>query len=265
MDIQNKKVFHIIDVHCHLEQKDYDKDRDKVVEECRKAGLKAIITSCARPGDFDLTMQMVEKHNGFVFATCGIHPEFIKEIKPAEADDFLERIKENRDRIAGIGEVGLDYAWVKEPEWRRKQAELFAQLIGFAKELKKPLVIHSRDAYEDSLKILEQEDAGRAVMHMFGANHLVKRVIENGYSVSLNAIVLRSKKHRKVARDMPLERMMLETDAPWLHPEGKGRNDPRAIKVVAEKIAEIKRLEFSEVWEQCAKNAIEFFNLPVKI
>ena len=255
----------MIDVHCHLEQKDYEKDRSLIISECKKAGLKAIITSCARPRDFDLTMQIIEKHRGFVFATCGIHPEFIKEIKPSEIDAFLDKIKENRDRIVGIGEIGLDYNWVKEKEWQEKQRELFIQMIDFAKELKKPLVIHSRDAYEDSLKILEQEDAKQVMLHMFGANHLVKRILEDEYYVSLNAIVLRSKKHRKIARDMPLESLMLETDAPWLHPEGRGRNDPRTIRLVAERIAKIKKLEFQEVWSACARNAVQFFGLPVKI
>lgn len=255
----------MIDVHCHIEQPPFSRDRDKVISECRKAGLKAIITSCARPKDFDLTMEILEKHKGFVFTTCGIHPEFIKKIKPKEIDSFLDKIRDNKDRLIGIGEIGLDYNWVKEPEWQERQRELFIQMIGFAKELKKPLVIHSRDAYEDSLKILEQEDAKQVLLHMFGANHLVTRVLEDGYSVSLNAIILRSKKHKKIARDMPLESLMLETDAPWLHPEGKGRNDPRTIRLVAEKIVGIKKLEFQEVWKTCAENAVSFFDLPVKL
>lgn len=252
----------MIDVHCHLEQEDYDKDRDEVIEKCKKE-LDAVITSCAHPSDFDLTLELVEKHKGFIFCTVGIHPEYIKEIKEREKDDFLDRIKENKRKIVGIGEVGLDYFWIKEDEWRKKQRELFVEFITFANDLKLPLVIHARDAFEDAIKILEQEDAKKVLMHMFGARHLLTRVIENGWMVSLNTIVLRSKKHKKIARDIPLKLLLLETDSPWLHPEGK-RNTPLTVRMVAESIAEIKKISLNEVDKAITSNAISFFNLQLK-
>jgi len=258
----------MIDVHCHLEQKDYDKDRDEIIEKCRKE-LKAVITSCAHPRDFDLTMQMVEKYKNFVFATCGIHPEYIKEVPEKEIDEFIEKIKQNKDRIVAIGEIGLDFFWIKEPEWQQKQKELFIRLIDLSKELKKPLVIHSRDAYEETLRILEEEDAKEVDMHMFGDHHLTKRIVDNDWFISINTIILKSKSHKKIARDCSLERLMLETDAPWLAPkkllEGiDERNDPTSIKLVAERIAEIKKLNFEEVWNKCGENAIKFFKLPLQ-
>ncbi len=257
----------MIDVHCHLEQPDYENDRDEVIEKCKKE-LKAVITSCAHPNDLSLTLQLVEKYKGFIFCTAGIHPEYIKEISEKAKDEFLEQVKANRDKIVGIGEIGLDFFWIKEEKWQAKQKELFLELINFAKELKKPLVIHARKAFDECVNILERADAKKVLMHMFGANHLVKRIVENGWYVSMNAIVLRSKKHKKVIRDMPLEKIMLETDSPWLAPkkllEGvEARNDPTSIRIVAEKIAEIKKLSFQEVWEKCGANAIRFFNLPV--
>lgn len=258
----------MIDAHCHLEQKEYEGEMDAVIKSCKAAGLKAIVTSCARPQDFARTMSITGKYTNFVFPTIGIHPEFIKEITPKAIDAFFDIIRKNSDKIVGIGETGLDYNWVKEPEWREKQKELFIRMIGLANELKKPLVIHAREAYEDVIDILEQESAKHVQMHMFGANQLVNRVMDNGWHVSMNAIILKSKKHKKVARDMPLDKLMLETDAPWLAPEGWSpdgkqtkRNDPRAIRMVAEKIAEIKKLPFEEVWQQCGKNAVEFFKL----
>jgi TatD DNase family protein len=249
----------MIDVHCHLEQQDFSSDRDEVIEKCKKE-LKAIITCCAHPKDFNLTLNLVEKYAGFVFATFGIHPEFIKEISEKEKDEFLEKIKENKNKVVGIGEIGLDFFEVKESDWQKKQKELFVELINFSKELKLPLVIHARNAYDEVVKILEQEDAKKVLMHMFGANHLVKRVVENGWYISTNTIVLKSKKHKKVVKDIPLERIMLETDSPWLGVEGK-RNDPLSVKIVAEKIAEIKQKSFEEVDETTTKNAINFFNL----
>jgi len=256
----------MIDVHCHLEQDDYSSDRDEVIERCKKE-LKAVITSCAHPRDFDLTMQLTEGYKNFVFASCGIHPEYIKEVSEKEIDEFIEKIKQNKDNLVAIGECGLDFFWVREPEWQQKQKDLFIRLIELSKELKKPLVIHSREAYEETLRILEQEDAKEVDMHMFGDYHLANRIIGNDWFISINTIILRSKGHKKIARDCPLDRLMLETDAPWLSSkkllEGVDeRNDPTSIRLVAEKIAEIKKIGFEEVWKKCGENAINFFKLP---
>ena len=252
----------MIDVHCHLEQPDYEKDRDAVVENCRKQ-LRAVITSCAHPKDLDLTLRIVAKYDGFVFATLGIHPEHIKEITAKEVDAFLERIKENKERIVGIGETGLDYYWVKEENWRDKQKELFIGMIALAKGLNLPLVIHSRDAYEDTVKTLEAQNAKSVVLHMFGANQLTERVVDNSWFISMNTIVLKSKKHRKVVRDTPLQQLLLETDAPWLAPEGLAsrRNDPTAVRFVVDKIAEIKRVDPQQVDRMTTENAIKVFHL----
>jgi TatD DNase family protein len=254
----------MIDVHCHLEQKDYEKDRDEVIEKCRKE-LKAIITCCAHPEDFDLTLHMVEKYKNFVFASVDIHPQYVKEISEKEKDEFFDLIKKNKEKFVAIGETGLDYNWTKEEEWRRKQKEWFVESIALAKELKLPLVIHSWDADEEAIEILEKEDAKEVLMHMFESNDLTKRVVDNGWFISTNAIILKSKKRKKVVRDTPIEQLLLETDAPWLAPDnfGSKRNDPTAIKTVAEKIAEIKKTSFDEIWSKCGKNAVEFFDLPI--
>ncbi len=254
----------MIDAHCHMEQHDYDKDRDEIIQACKASGLKAIITCCAHPRDWELTMQMVERHSDFVFACAAIHPEYIKDLQEHQIEEFIELLKSNKEKIVAIGETGLDYKWTKEHEWRAKQAELFRKFIAFSKKLHKPLVIHARDAYDEVVKILEEENAKRVMLHMFGANQLVKRIVDNGWFVSMNAIVLKSKKHGKVIRDVPLGRLMLETDSPWLSPAG-GRNDPRSIKAVAEKIAEIKKLQFDEVWQKTAENAVELFSLDVRL
>jgi len=254
----------MIDTHCHLEQKDYDNDRDDVIKKCIDAGLKGIITCCAHPDDFRLTMEMVEKYKGFIFATVSIHPEYIKEINDKVVEQFFDVIRKNSDKIVGIGETGLDYYWIKEPEWREKQKELFEKHIQLAFELDKPIVIHARDAFDDTIEILESFNCRRVQMHMFGAHHLTKRVVDNGWFISVNTILFRSKKHKKIVRDTPLENLLLETDAPWLGLGGK-RNDPTAIVKVAEKIAEIKKVSFEEVWIRCARNAVRFYELPLKI
>jgi TatD DNase family protein len=255
----------MIDVHCHLEQKDYDKDRNEIIESCKRE-LKAVITSCAHPRDFELTMELVENYKGFVFASCGIHPEYVKGVSEKEKDDFLDLIVKNKEKIVAIGETGLDYWYIKEDEWQKRQKELFIELIDLAKELDKPLIIHSREVFEETLNVLENQDAKKVMFHMWGANSLLNRILERGWFISMNTIILKSKKHKKIARDIPLERLMLETDSPWLAPkkllEGlEARNDPRSIKIVAEKISEIKKLPFEEIWQKCGENAVKFFDL----
>ncbi|MEM5772917.1 MAG: TatD family hydrolase [Candidatus Aenigmatarchaeota archaeon] len=248
----------MIDVHCHLEQPDYDSDREEVIENCKKE-LKAIITSCAHPKDFDLTMQLVEKHKGFVFATVGIHPEYIKEVSEKEKEEFFELVRKNRDKIIGIGEVGLDFI-IEEQEWREKQKEMFCKFISLAKELNMPLIIHARKAFAEAIEILEKQEAKNVLMHFFSAKELLDKVKENFWYISVNTTVLTSKKIKKIVRDMPIERILTETDAPWLGPEGK-RNDSRSIKLVIKKIAEIKKLSEEEVEKKTTENAINFFNL----
>jgi TatD DNase family protein len=255
----------LIDVHCHFEQKDYDADRDNVIEKCKQQ-LRAVITCCAHPKDFDLTMQLIEKYRGFIFATVGIHPEYIKEISEQEKDEFLDLIKANKEKFVAIGECGLDFAWIKEPEWREKQKQQFIQFIHFANDLKKPLVVHSRNAYEEVVKILEQEDAKQVLLHLFGDNKLVGKLVDNKWYVSIGPIVLRSKKHFQITRDMPIEFLLTETDAPWNAPEiflegKKVRNDSTSIKIVIERISEIKKLSFNDIDKITTENAIKFFNL----
>ncbi len=257
----------MIDSHCHLEQKDYNKDRDEIIEQCKKE-LKAVVTSCAHPKDFELTMQIAKKHKDFVFSSAGIHPEYINDLRENEKDEILEKIKQNRKNIFAIGEIGLDYFWVKETGWRKKQEELFAEMINFAKELKKPVVVHSRDAMEDTIRILEQEDAKQVMLHLFGAKQFLQRVTDNKWFISIGPIIARSKNHKKIARDFPLERILLETDSPWFGGEKDGktlRGTPLNIRIPAEKISEEKKLPFEQVWKHCGRTAVKFFGLPIEI
>src|SRR3989338_2355186 len=205
----------MIDVHCHLEQPNFEKDLDKVIENCKQAGLKAVITSCPNPKDFDRTMEIASKYSGFVFTCFGLHPEYIKEFSEKEVDEWMEKLKQNKNKMVGLGEVGLDFYWVKGANWQQKQKEQFKELIRFSKEIRKPLVVHCRDAYEETIKILEDEDAKKVLLHMFGGKNLLQRVVENNWLISMNYLVARSKDYKKIARDIPLENLTLETDAPW--------------------------------------------------
>jgi TatD DNase family protein len=251
----------MIDVHCHLEQRDYDKDRDEIIEKCKKE-LKAVITSCAHPRDFDLTLQLADKYKNFVFASCGIHPEYIKEISEKEIEETIEKIKQNKDKIVAIGETGMDKFWVQEVDWQSKQKDLFIDLISLAKKIDKPLVVHSRDAYKDVIEILESENAKKVLLHLWGDKNLIKTIIDNGWHISVGPILLKSKNHKKMIRDMPLERIMSETDSPWFGVEEK-RGVPTNVKFVVQKISEIKKMSIENVDRITTQNAVKFFSLNI--
>ena len=255
----------MIDAHCHLEQSDYNLDRAAVIKECRQK-LKAVITCCADPRDWAITKLLIGEYKGFVYAIAGIHPEFIKDISKDEINKFIDVIKKEAKagNIKAIGEVGLDYYWIKENVLREKQKELFIRFIELSKELNLPLVVHSRDAVFECIEILEDKGMKnkRVLMHLMGDKTLVKKIVDNGWMISVGPGILKSKETRKVARDCPLTHLMLETDSPWFGLGSRGM--PLNVFKAAEKIAETKKVSVEEIEKQTDKNSINFFNLPIK-
>ena len=261
----------MIDTHCHLEQSDYDHDRSTVVARSRR-GLHAIVVSCVHPRNFISTVQLVTKYRGFVFATASIHPSYVRDIEERGVNDYLKQIASMRHNLVGIGETGLDYNWVKDSQWRERQKHLFVQFIKLGNELQLPLVIHSRDATEKVLCVLKQYAETPIHMHMFTRRSALPQVIDQGWFISVNTLLLQSKTVRKIVRDCPMDRLMLETDAPWLgvgedgkiKPKDEVRNEPTAVRAVAQKIAEIKKLTIDEVDAQTTKNAVDFYHLVLE-
>ncbi|MFH1327362.1 MAG: TatD family hydrolase [Candidatus Bathyarchaeota archaeon] len=247
----------MIDVHCHLTQPDYDSDRGEVIERCRQ-GLKAVVTSCAHPKDFSSTMQLVEQYPKFIFCTVGIHPTYVKEIGETE-NNFIDLVEKNREKVNGIGEVGLDFK-IQENEFREQQKKLFISFMKLSEKIKLPLIIHSRAAFKEAMELLESYRMKNVLMHFFTARELLNKVIENDWYISVNTTLLTSKKIKKIVRDLPLERILTETDAPWLGLE-KERNEPSSVKLVVEKIAQIKKLSFDEADSVTTENAQRFFSL----
>jgi len=252
----------MIDAHCHLEQDAYKNDLDQVIELCKKEGLKALVSVCAHPKDFDRSLEIVGKYKNYVFLCASIHPEFIKEINPKHVDEYFDRLKENKDKLVAIGETGGDYFWVREPDWQKKQMGLFIQHIELAKELKKPLVVHCRDAFEDVFRVLENQDAKKVMLHLFSGHKFIGRVVENNWWISVGPLVAKSKNHKKIVEKIPLERIMLETDSPWFG-QNNERGLPINVKIPCEKIAEVKKIRFEDVWRQTGNNTIRFFELGV--
>ncbi len=252
----------MIDSHCHLEQKDFDKDRGELLKEWKK-NLKAIVTTCACPKDWELTKKIVKENKGFVYAVAAVHPIYAKEVSDKEFDRFIEIYKKEakQENLVGIGEVGLEYHHIKDKKLREKQVKRFKRFIELAKEVDLPLVVHLRDAHLEGVEILEKEGMKekKVLLHMFCDNKLTKRVIENKWFISVGPGIQKSKTIRKIARDMPMDKILLETDSPWF---GDGvRGTPLNVLKPAQKIAEIKKISIDEVEKQTDKNAIAFFGL----
>lgn len=250
----------MIDVHCHLEQKDYKEDLDKVIKECKKS-MKALVMSCAHYEDLEYSLEIAKKYKGFVFLCLGLHPEFIKDLDEEKKTEYIHQIMKNKDKIIGIGEIGLDYFWIKDNEWQEKQKQMFIEFIHLAKKLNLPIIIHSRNAMQETIEILEKEGMKnkKVLLHLFGAKEFLPRILENGWSISIGPLIQKNKEIRKIARDAPLTSIMVETDSPWF---GFGeRGTPLNTFKAAEKIAEIKKLPIQEIEKQTDLNAKSFFNL----
>jgi TatD DNase family protein len=250
----------MIDVHCHLEHEKFRNNKE-IIQSFRKY-LKAIITSSPHPKDFEYTLNLKKEFEGFVFSCVGLHPEYIEEFSEETLDNFEEFVKTNKNDIISIGEIGLDYFWIKDEKLREKQKWLFEKLIEFAKSVSKPITVHIRDAYEDALKILESIDYQKVHLHMFGGDKFLDKVLANEWKISVGPILLRSKTHKKIVKKLPLERIMLETDSPWIKIDGK-ESVPTDVKIVAEKIAEVKNVSLEEVERKTDENAISLFKLEL--
>ena len=254
----------MIDSHCHLEQKELYNRLEKLIPKWKQE-LKHIISSCAHPQDLDKTLEIYEKYHPFVKIFIGLHPEFIKELKEEDVERVIGFIKEHKDDISAIGEIGLDYHWIKEPEWQQKQKTLFKRFIELSKQLNLPLIIHSWDSTQDAIDILEQHGmkGKKVLMHLLQDKSVISKIIENNWYISIGPSITKSKTIKKIARDIPLNRILLETDSPWFKQEEQGQEfgEPINVKIACEKIAEIKKISVQEVENQTDENAGEFFRL----
>jgi TatD DNase family protein len=253
-----------VDSHAHLEDEKYDKDREEIIEECKKD-----LTFLINVGSNLLTSkQSIElAHNyDFIYASVGIHPhDAQKEFDKVEEIEKLAL----QQKVVAIGEIGLDY-YYDEPS-KEFQKEVFTKQIRLAKKLNLPIIIHDRDAHEDILDILKKEWTKdlRGVFHSYsGSVEMAFQVIEMNFYISLGGPVTfkNAKKPKEVAKAVPIEKLLIETDSPYLTPEpykGK-RNTPVYVKFVAGKIAELRGIPYEEASRITAENAIKLFNIPIK-
>ncbi|MGQ9696054.1 MAG: TatD family hydrolase [Thermodesulfobacteriota bacterium] len=257
----------LVDAHAHLEMKDFDKDRELVIARAQEAGVKYIITVATNIPDIYKALQIAQKNAG-VFVALGIHPH---EAKGIREEDFAElRRLAKEDKVVAFGEIGLDFYRQHSP--REIQLRRFRELLRLGKEIALPIVIHERAAEEEILDILREEANGqwRGVFHCFSGDlAMAKAVIQMGFLISIPGTVTFKKSlgQQEVVQKIPLEKILLETDAPFLAPEpyrGK-RNEPAYVRFTAEKIAQLKGLSFADVARITSLNVHLLFGVGEEI
>ncbi|MFX1516096.1 MAG: TatD family hydrolase [Promethearchaeota archaeon] len=247
----------MIDSHAHL-LPDFVKNIEGIIEKAHRFGVEAIINSAIEPHHYEFASVLEKKHHRFVYTTLGFSASHIQRI---DFDLSYKKIEEYPSLVA-IGEVGLDYHWIKDSYWRKKEQKVFLEFIKLANDREKPLVVHSRKAEKECLDILEKNAEIPVLMHCFaGPLEEAKRIIDLEWFISIPTAVRNRKKHRKIARNIPLENIVVETDTPFLSPWPGKQNEPANIKYAIEDIAILKETTFKEVDDVTTRNAREFYEI----
>lgn len=251
----------LIDSHAHLQWPDFDKDRGAVVSRARRAGVKQIINVGYDLEGSEDAVVLAEKYG--LYASVGIHPHEAESF----SDESLERLKElcENPKVIGVGEVGLDY--YRSPSSRVAQLNAFLTQIELAKELDKPVIIHDRAAHGDILAALKRNEGEvRGVMHCFsGSFEMAKQCVKLGFFISFAGPVTfpNARRLHKLAKELPLDYILIETDSPWLAPQSRRgkRNEPAFIVEVANKIAELRKESLGRIAEETSSNARKLFEI----
>ncbi|MGD6857731.1 TatD family hydrolase [Bacillus infantis] len=253
----------LFDTHVHLNAEQFEEDLEEVIGRAQAEGVShMVVVGFDRP-TITKAMELAEAYD-FIFACVGWHPVDAIDMK----DEDLAWIEElaAHPKVVAIGEMGLDYHWDKSP--KDVQKDVFRRQIRLAKKVKLPIVIHNRDATADVVEILREEGAGEVggIMHCYsGSVEVAKECLDMNFYISLGGPVTfkNAKKPKEVAEAVPLEKLLIETDCPYLapHPYRGKRNEPAYVKLVAEQIAELKGLAFEEVAEATTENAKRLFGI----
>ena len=257
----------LFDSHCHPNFPQYDADRDEMLARAESAGVSMICVGT----DLETSKQAVELAQKYenIFATVGVHP--IDADHAVVMEDYEKLLIE--PKVIAIGEIGLDYYRTPEPEKQEQQKEVFKQFLDLASKYDKPVIIHSRDAGKGSVGIVHADvlvilknnlPARRGVAHSFtGTTEEAQKYIDLGFYLGFNGIITFARQYDEMVRSVPLERILIETDAPFLAPEPyRGqRNEPAYVLEVAQKLAEIKNEPLEKIIDQTTQNCQKLFKI----
>ncbi|MEW9052950.1 MAG: TatD family hydrolase [Neobacillus sp.] len=253
----------LFDTHAHLNAEQYNEDLQEVIERAQEEGVSNIVVVGFDRPTIEKAMELAENYE-FIYACVGWHP--VDAIDMTEEDlVWIEELAAH-PKVVAIGEMGLDYHWDKSP--KEIQKSVFRKQIQLAKKVKLPIVIHNRDATADIVEILQEEGAEEVggIMHCFsGSAEIAKECVKMNFYISLGGPVTfkNAKKPKEVAAEIPLDKLLIETDCPYLtpHPHRGKRNEPSYVKLIAEQIAEIKGISLEEVAVATTRNAKKLFDI----
>jgi len=253
----------LIDSHAHLEMSDYDADRDAVIKRALDQGIEKIITIGIGMKECEQALALARAYP-FIYAALGLHPHNAKRDSSRLFDFIKERA--GNEKVVALGEMGLDFYKNWSPQ--QDQIRCFHEQLSLARELKLPVIIHDRDAHAETVAILKEEQARDigGVIHCFSGDYrMASECIDMGFYISIPGTVTfkNAATLHEMVKKLPLERLLIETDAPFLtpHPFRGKRNEPAYVRYVADKIAEIKKLPLEEVARATTENAINLFRL----
>lgn len=253
----------LIDTHTHLDDARYDEDREAVVARAREAGVVAFVTIGCDLETSRAAVALADRYP-FIFASIGVHPHEVKHIEDQWYGEF-RRLAQSR-KVVAYGEIGLDYHYNHSPP--NEQRERFREQIQIARELKLPVVIHTREAQKDTVAILREETASEVggVFHCFsGDRWLAQEALDLGFFLSFSGILTfqNAAPLREIAKNSPLDRLLIETDCPYLTPvphRGK-RNEPAYVSQVAKQLASLHEKSVEEIAERTSENAKRLFKI----
>lgn len=252
----------IFETHAHYDDEQFDSDREELLLSMAAGGIGTIVNVGATYASCRTTIELAETYSN-VYAAVGIHPDEVgclNETAFAELRNFCQK-----DKVVAVGEIGLDYYW--DNEAHDVQKEWFIRQLNLARELELPVIIHSREAAADTLEIMKQYGQGLSgVIHCFSySKEVARQYVDMGYYIGIGGVVTfkNSRKLKEVVTDIPLEKILLETDCPYLAPEpnrGK-RNSSLNLTYVAEEIARLKNINYDTVVQQTEDNAIKLYRI----
>lgn len=250
----------LVDSHAHLGASAFNKDRDAILERAREAGVIYIINVSTDLATFRDSFKLGERYPE-VFLTGGFHPHDASQMKDSDLTALAEHARKNK--VVAIGEIGLDFYRNLSP--REKQLAVFRKQLELARELGMPVVLHCRQAHQEMLALLVQEKEWCGVIHCFGGDSaLARSYLELGFFISLSGSITYSSSNWEMVRTLPSERLLVETDSPYLAPQPyrHRRNEPSYLSATVEKVAQIRGVSPQELADQTVQNARQLFELP---
>lgn len=237
--------YKIFDTHAHYDDEAFDEDREEVLKQIQEAGVIGVLNCACSRKSLTTTNDLTLKYD-FIYGALGIHPSDAYDYNEEVKAEIIEKVKAN-NKILAIGEIGLDYYWDENPD-RETQKKVFREQMELAKELNLPVIIHDRDAHKDTLDIMKEYPSVKGIVHCFsGSVEFAKECVKLGYYIGITGVVTfkNAKKIIEVVDAIPLDRLLVETDCPYMTPvpnRGK-RNKSDYIEYIIEQVAEIKKID----------------------